>query len=133
VASALINSTQQIGGSVGTALLNTIATSVTATYLPAHGVLGSVAAATGAAAAGGATAATVTAGTVHGFAVAFAIAALVLGLAIIVVASFINAEPGAGGEVANLGDQAGDGEGGREGGREGSEGDGRAAPAYLPA
>ncbi len=33
VASALINSTQQVGGSIGTALLNTIATTVTASYL----------------------------------------------------------------------------------------------------
>ena len=36
VASALINSTQQVGGSVGTALLNTIATTVTASYLHTH-------------------------------------------------------------------------------------------------
>ncbi len=36
VASALINTTQQIGGSLGTALLNTIATSVAASYALAH-------------------------------------------------------------------------------------------------
>jgi EmrB/QacA subfamily drug resistance transporter len=118
VASALINSTQQVGGSVGTALLNTIANSVTATYLHAHGIAGSVAAATGAAAAGGATAATVTAGTVHGFAVAFAVAAGILGLALVVVASFINAPAGQGGpgvlgatEDAGSASRAGEGEG----------------------
>ncbi len=131
VASALINSTQQIGGSVGTALLNTIASSVTATYLHAHGVLGSVAAATGAAAAGGAAAATVSAGTVHGFAVAFAFAGLFLGIALIVVASFINSAAGQDAEVTNLGDQPA-GDGGLEGARV-SEGDGRPAQAYLPA
>jgi hypothetical protein len=36
VASALVNTTQQIGGSMGTALLNTIAASSTATFLAAH-------------------------------------------------------------------------------------------------
>jgi EmrB/QacA subfamily drug resistance transporter len=36
VASALINTTQQVGGSLGTALLNTIAGSATATYIAAH-------------------------------------------------------------------------------------------------
>jgi hypothetical protein len=37
VASALVNTTQQVGGSLGTALLNTIAASVTASYIAAHG------------------------------------------------------------------------------------------------
>ncbi|MCZ4497994.1 MAG: transporter [Marmoricola sp.] len=36
VASALVNTTQQVGGSLGTALLNTIAASATATYVAAH-------------------------------------------------------------------------------------------------
>lgn len=36
VASAMINISQQVGGSIGTALLNTLATSATATYLVAH-------------------------------------------------------------------------------------------------
>ncbi|MDP9118474.1 MAG: MFS transporter [Actinomycetota bacterium] len=36
VASALVNTTQQIGGSLGTALLNTIAASATATYVASH-------------------------------------------------------------------------------------------------
>jgi EmrB/QacA subfamily drug resistance transporter len=85
VASALINSTQQVGGSIGTALLNTIATTVTVGYLHAHT---SVA---------GPTAATVAAGTVHGFSVAFAFAAAILGLALLTVAIFINAPVGSGG------------------------------------
>jgi EmrB/QacA subfamily drug resistance transporter len=37
VASALVNTTQQIGGSLGTALLNTIATSATAVFIAANG------------------------------------------------------------------------------------------------
>jgi len=36
VASALVNTTQQVGGSLGTALLNTIAASATASYLAVH-------------------------------------------------------------------------------------------------
>ncbi len=100
VASALINSTQQVGGSIGTALLNTIATTVTASYLHAH------------LATGGNAAATLTSATVHGFAVAFAVAAAVLGLALIVVATFINAPAGVGGTpnpVENLdGDPSGE-------------------------
>jgi hypothetical protein len=36
VASALINTTQQIGGSLGTALLNTIFTSAVAGYITSH-------------------------------------------------------------------------------------------------
>jgi predicted MFS family arabinose efflux permease len=53
VASALVNTTQQIGGSLGTALLNTIAASATVTYISSHGP-GSAAVA-----------------TVHGYTVAF--------------------------------------------------------------
>ena len=37
VASALVNTTQQIGGSLGTALLNTLAATATASYIAAHG------------------------------------------------------------------------------------------------
>nr|WTC14133.1 MFS transporter [Streptomyces anthocyanicus] len=37
VASAMINISQQVGGSIGVALLNTLATSSTATYLTTHG------------------------------------------------------------------------------------------------
>jgi hypothetical protein len=36
VASATVNAVQQVGGSIGTALLNTIATAATAAYLSAH-------------------------------------------------------------------------------------------------
>jgi hypothetical protein len=36
VASAVLNSTQQIGGSLGTALLNTFYASAVASFIPAH-------------------------------------------------------------------------------------------------
>ncbi len=53
VASALVNTTQQIGGSLGTALLNTIAASATVHYISTHG------------------AGSAPAGAVHGYTVAF--------------------------------------------------------------
>jgi hypothetical protein len=37
VASAMVNTCQQVGGSIGTALLNTIAASALAAYLVSHG------------------------------------------------------------------------------------------------
>ncbi|MGW4893244.1 MFS transporter [Kitasatospora sp. NPDC004240] len=40
VASAMVNTSQQVGGAIGTALLNTIAASATATYLAAHAAEG---------------------------------------------------------------------------------------------
>ena len=53
VASALVNTTQQVGGSLGTALLNTIAATATANYVSDHGVAG------------------LAQGVVHGYTVAF--------------------------------------------------------------
>jgi EmrB/QacA subfamily drug resistance transporter len=53
VASALVNTTQQVGGSLGTALLNTIAASATASFITANGV------------------ARTSEGLVHGYTVAF--------------------------------------------------------------
>jgi predicted MFS family arabinose efflux permease len=44
VASALVNTGQQVGGSVGTALLSTLAASAAGTYASAHGAAASVAA-----------------------------------------------------------------------------------------
>jgi MFS family permease len=63
VASALLNTAQQTGGSLGVALLNTIAAAATTNYLVAHHGDGSV----------GATA------VVHGYTVAFSISAGLLG------------------------------------------------------
>jgi EmrB/QacA subfamily drug resistance transporter len=72
VASALVNTTQQIGGSLGTALLNTIAASATVHYLSSHGAHSGAAA------------------NVHGYTVAFTwgLAALIVaaGVAFVLVA-----------------------------------------------
>src|SRR4051794_29812614 len=68
--SALVNTMQQVGGSLGIAFMNTIATSATATYIASHG--GPSAAA-----------------TVHGFTTAFAIGAGIMAAAAIVVVTLI--------------------------------------------
>jgi hypothetical protein len=75
VASALVNTTQQVGGSLGTALLNTLAATATASYLVAHG------------------AAATEAAFVHGYSVAFAVGAALLAVGAIVSAVFISAGP----------------------------------------
>jgi hypothetical protein len=64
VASALVNTMQQVGGSIGTAALSTVALTATATYLTAHHA-GQLAPATAA---------------VHGYTVAFTVSAVLLGL-----------------------------------------------------
>jgi EmrB/QacA subfamily drug resistance transporter len=79
VASALVNTTQQVGGSLGVALLNTIAASATAGYIVDHGA--------------GSTAA----GLVHGYTVGFAwgVGALALGaiLSLILVTTHRASQP----------------------------------------
>src|ERR1700722_11422259 len=62
VASALVNSTQQTGGSLGAALINTIATGATASYLVVHGH----------------SAAAQEAGSIHGYTTAFEFSAAML-------------------------------------------------------
>jgi predicted MFS family arabinose efflux permease len=73
VASAMINTTQQVGGSIGTALLNTVATSAAASYVASHGIR------------------TVTAATVHGYAVAYAVGASFLAAALVLTLVLVNA------------------------------------------
>jgi EmrB/QacA subfamily drug resistance transporter len=65
VASALVNTTQQTGGSLGAALINTIAATATASYVAAHGK----------------TVEALTAGSIHGYTTAFTFSAIVLALA----------------------------------------------------
>jgi EmrB/QacA subfamily drug resistance transporter len=65
VASALVNTTQQIGGALGTALLNTIAASATVHYLASHAVT-PIATRTAA---------------VHGYTTAFTVSAILIGAA----------------------------------------------------
>jgi predicted MFS family arabinose efflux permease len=73
VASALVNTTQQVGEALGTAFLNTVAASVTATYLATR--IGS--------------ASVVQAGAVHGYTTAFEVSALLVALSAAAVAVFI--------------------------------------------
>jgi hypothetical protein len=68
VASALVNTMQQVGGSVGTAALSTVALTATATYLVAHHA-GPLAPATAA---------------VHGYTMAFTVSAALLGVGALV-------------------------------------------------
>ena len=65
VASALVNSTQQTGGTMGAALTNTIASTATVGYLATHGT----------------SSASLAAGAVHGYTTAFTFSAIVLALA----------------------------------------------------
>jgi EmrB/QacA subfamily drug resistance transporter len=87
VASASVNTAQQVGGSIGTALLNTIATTSTATFISVH--------LADAARKGGLTAAEksniVNTGTVHGFTVAIGWAALILLAAAVMAVLLVNA------------------------------------------
>jgi len=78
ITSATTNTSQQIGASIGTALLNTIAATATAAYLAAHRSGADV----------------VARATVHGFAAASAWAAGSLALGAVVGGILINAHPG---------------------------------------
>jgi EmrB/QacA subfamily drug resistance transporter len=73
VASALVNTMQQVGGSIGLSALSTVALTATATYLTAHhtGPLAPATAAT------------------HGYTTAFAIAAAILGLGVILAVTLL--------------------------------------------
>jgi len=66
VASALVNTMQQVGGSIGISALSTIALSATASYLSSHRVAGRLATADAA---------------IHGYTVAFTVAAIVFAVA----------------------------------------------------
>src|ERR1700761_9560240 len=70
VASALVNTMQQVGGSIGTAALSTVALTATASYLTAHHT-GRLATATAA---------------VHGYSVAFTVSAVLFGVGVVVAA-----------------------------------------------
>lgn len=75
VASAMVNTSQQIGGSLGTALLNTVAATATATYATAHTSLGDM---------------VQPFAMTHGFTVAFKFSAGLLFLGAVVLFFFIN-------------------------------------------
>ncbi len=73
VASALVNTTQQIGGALGTALLNTIAASATATFLVAHGP------------------SSVARAAVHGYTTGFWYSAAIVGVAVLAAVGLVRA------------------------------------------
>lgn len=76
VASALVNTTQQVGGSLGIALLNTVAASATARYIANHGV------------------AATQAGAVHGYTVGFTWGVSALVVAMVLSATLISPHRG---------------------------------------
>ncbi|MEU9232133.1 MFS transporter [Streptomyces subrutilus] len=94
VASAMVNTSQQVGGAIGTALLNTIAASATTAYLTDHAAE---------AAAGGAAAKLIQAqAMVEGYSSAIWWAVGILVASSVIALTFINTgRPGAGGPVAS--------------------------------
>jgi EmrB/QacA subfamily drug resistance transporter len=85
VASALVNATQQMGGSMGAALINTIATGATASYLALHGT----------------SAGAEVAGSIHGYTSAFGFSGIVLAAAAVAAFALIKTR-----DVANVDDPA---------------------------
>jgi len=85
VASAMVNTTQQVGGSLGTALLSTFALTATTSYIAGHAA--ELQAAPSKAAAGAIQAAA----AVHGYSVAFVCSAVLFGLATVASLLMINA------------------------------------------
>lgn len=79
VASAMVNTSQQVGGAIGTALLNTIAASATTAYLVGH------------AAAGGNPKLVQAQALVHGYTNAIWVAVGILAIASVIALTFINA------------------------------------------
>ncbi len=70
VASAMVNTSQQVGGAIGIALLSTIATSATTSYLSSHHAVGALAHA-----------------TIHGYTTAFAVSAGLFALGSVLAAA----------------------------------------------
>ena len=75
VASALVNTTQQVGSALGTAFLNTVAAAAAASYLASHA----------------SSAATPGAAAVHGYTTAFEVSALLLAAAAVVAGVLVRA------------------------------------------
>ena len=97
VTSAMTNTSQQIGASIGTALLNTIAAAATTAYLAAH-------------VHSACTGDLVAKATVHGYATASAWVAGIFVLAAIVAGALINVHPGQAIVESQAPGRAGDGE-----------------------
>jgi hypothetical protein len=86
VASALVNTTQQAGSTMGAALINTIAAGATASYLAVHGT----------------SAAAEVAGSIHGYTTAFLFSAIVLAVAAVSAFALIRAPKAAANEDPEL-------------------------------
>lgn len=99
VTSATVNTAQQVGGSIGTALLNTIATSASATFIASR----LADAARRAGGPGGLTPAVrdgiVKSGVVHGFTIAIGVGSAVMLLAALVAGLMVNGRPAKQGPV----------------------------------
>jgi EmrB/QacA subfamily drug resistance transporter len=91
VASALVNTTQQVGGALGTALLNTIAASATVSYVASHGT----------------SAAAQAASLVHGYTTAFTISAALLAAAALTSVVLVRAGRDEVAATATLGEPVG--------------------------
>ncbi|MER5909391.1 MFS transporter [Streptomyces sp. NPDC001982] len=94
VASAMVNTSQQVGGAIGTALLNTVAASATTSYIKDH-----IAGATGKPQ----QQLVQLQGVVHGYSVAIWIAVGILVLSAVLVATLVNAGRPGGSTVASVG------------------------------
>jgi EmrB/QacA subfamily drug resistance transporter len=79
VASALVNATQQVGGSIGTALLNTVAISASGSYLASHGGAHAVAS-------------VIAQANVHSYTTAFWVAGGIIAAGFIAVIALVNAK-----------------------------------------
>ncbi|HET9172630.1 MAG TPA: MFS transporter [Actinospica sp.] len=87
VASAMVNTTQQIGGSLGVALLNTFFTTASGTYFAAHsGALGQAQA--------------LALGAIHGYNVAFTVSGALIAAAAVIIFLLIRKDPEQEGAVA---------------------------------
>ncbi|MEV4437571.1 MFS transporter [Streptomyces sp. NPDC049577] len=98
VASAMVNTSQQVGGAIGTALLNTIAASATTDYFKSHMTP----------AAAGNPKLLQFQSMVHGYTTAIWWAAGILTLSALIAAVFVNTGPQSGPAAAGEGDQAED-------------------------
>jgi hypothetical protein len=98
VASAMVNTSQQVGGAIGTALLNTIAASATTSWVAAHAAEARTLGKQG----------FTNAAAVHGYSTAIWWAVGILALSAIIAFTFINTG-GGGGVVAGSGSKDTDG------------------------
>lgn len=97
VASAMVNTSQQVGGAIGTALLNTIAASATTSWVAAHAAEARTLGKQG----------FINAAAVHGYSTAIWWAVGILALSALIAFTFVNT--GGGGVVAASGNKDAEG------------------------